>query len=326
MAKNYYDILGVKKDASQDEIKKAFRKLAHEYHPDKKTGNEAKFKEANEAYSVLSDPAKKQQYDTYGSADMNGPGGFGQGGFQGGFNGQGFGGFDFSGFQGFNSQNGSVEFDLGDIFGEFFGGGMRRTWRGKHIAIDVVLPFKDALFGVEKKIVFNRSKKLPGQDTTREELTIIIPAGTENGARLRVSGRGEPAELSERDKQSGATGVPGDLYIDIHVTPDPRFRREGYNLISTVEIKLSEALLGTTKKIHTYDGDLEVIIPAHTVFGDVLRVKGKGVPVASGATGIGESAQKSKRGDLLLPIAIIMPKKLSKEARRLIEELGKEGV
>lgn len=153
MSKDYYKILGVEKNASQDDIKKAFRKLAHEHHPDKKTGNDAKFKEANEAYSVLGDESKRKQYDQFGSA---GPGGFGGGQ---GFNPNDFGGFDFSGFQkgGFGG-NGGVEFDLGDIFGDFFGGGRQaqKAKRGSDIQVDIDLTFEESIFGTEKNLTLNK--------------------------------------------------------------------------------------------------------------------------------------------------------------------------
>lgn len=155
MAKNYYEILGVDKKASKDDIKKAFRKLAHQYHPDKKEGNADKFKEINEAYTVLSDDQKRAQYDMYGQtfAGANGGGGFN------GF-GQDFGGFDFSQFTNgggfdFSSANGSA-FDLGDIFGEFFGGGRRQSKRGRDISIDVELSFEEAVFGVERTFLLNK--------------------------------------------------------------------------------------------------------------------------------------------------------------------------
>ncbi len=153
MSKDYYKILGVDKNASQDDIKKAFRKLAHEHHPDKKGGDDAKFKEANEAYSVLGDEKKRAQYDQFGSA---GPGGAGFGGA--GFNPNDFG-FDFSGFQqGGFGQNGGVEFDLGDIFGDFFGGGRssQRAKRGSDIQVDIDLSFEDSIFGAEKALTLNK--------------------------------------------------------------------------------------------------------------------------------------------------------------------------
>ena len=155
--KNYYDILGIDKKASKDEIKKAFRNLAHKYHPDKKGGSADKFKEASEAYSVLSDDQKRAQYDTYGQAFAGANGGQGFGGFSG--NWQDFvkqSGFDFSGFRG---EDFSTEgFDLGDIFGNFFGGGDRRprAKRGRDISIDLELEFSEAIFGVDRTILLNK--------------------------------------------------------------------------------------------------------------------------------------------------------------------------
>ena len=158
MAKDYYKILGVSKDASQDEIKKAFRKLAHQHHPDKSGGDAAKFKEASEAYSVLSDESKRAHYDQFGSAgpQHGGPGGFG------GQGGAGFGGFDFSGFQGgFGGGEGEFGFDLGDIFGGMFGGGRgggrSRARRGEDIVVDVEITFIDSVYGVDKKILVHKN-------------------------------------------------------------------------------------------------------------------------------------------------------------------------
>src|SRR6185369_3665766 len=229
MSKDYYKILGLEKNASQDEIKKAFRKLAHEHHPDKKGGNDTKFKEANEAYSVLGDEKKRAQYDQFGSA-----GNFGQGGF-GGFNGAGFNpndfGFDFSGFQragGFSQGfggDGGIEFDLGDILGGMFGGGRQRQRRGRHVQVDIDLTFEEAVFGVERTI-----------HVLRKELSVKIPPGLDNGESVRLPGAGEPIE----------GGIPGDLYVRVHVKKHPLFRKSGSNLVADLSIKLSDALLGTT--------------------------------------------------------------------------------
>ncbi len=297
MPKDYYKTLGVEKNASQDDIKKAFRKLAHEHHPDKNKGNEgasAKFKEASEAYSILSDEQKRKQYDTFGSAGAGfNPGGFGgQGGFSGFNGGQGFGGFDFSQFTGGNGQ--AFEFDLGDIFGEFFGGGGgRRARKGKNITIDIELTFKEAVFGLEREI-----------SNGKDRFTVKIPPGIDNGQALRVQGKGEQGE-----------GGPGDLIVRIWIKDNPTFRKEGYNLIMELNLKLTTALLGATLEIETLDGKIEIKIPAGTTHNEILRVKNKGVPTESG-----------KRGDLLIVTKVDMPKKLSKQAAKLIEELRKEGI
>ena len=300
--KDYYKILGVDKSASKDEIKKAFRKLAHENHPDKNKGNaaaEQKFKEASEAYSTLSDDGKRKQYDTFGSA---GPGfNPGQGG---GFNGGqgGFGGFDFSGFQqGGFGQNG-VEFDLGDIFSEFFGGGGgRRPRKGRNIQMDVELSFKESIFGIEKEIFVNGKR-----------LAVKIPPGIENGQGLRIGGEGEEGP-----------GGKGDLIVRVWVKDHAMFRKEGFNLIMELPVKLTTALVGGTMNVETLDGSIELKIPSGTSHGEILRVKGKGVPHEHSG---GVFNHASKRGDLLIITHIDIPRKLSKNAQKLVEELKKEGV
>jgi DnaJ-class molecular chaperone len=296
MSKDYYKTLGLQKNASQDEIKKAFRKLAHEHHPDKQGGNAEKFKEANEAYTVLSDEKKRSQYDQFGSA---GPGGFGGGaggfGGQGGFNPNDFG-FDFSGFNQGGFNGGNVEFDLNDILGGIFGG-RQRTRRGRTIAVDIELTFEESIFGTERTI--NLDKKL----------SVKIPAGIENGETLRVAGAGEAIQ----------GGVPGDLHIRVHVKEHAIWQKEGHNLTTELDIKLSEALLGTQYILKTLDGDVTLKIPEGIGFGEILRVKGKGVP----ATPKGKDGH---RGDILVRINIAMPRKLSKDAKKAIEELKKQGV
>ncbi|MBP9701750.1 MAG: DnaJ domain-containing protein [Candidatus Pacebacteria bacterium] len=280
MAKDFYKILGVEKNASQDEIKKAFRKLAHQYHPDKNKGDDSKFKEVNEAYTVLSDEKKRKQYDMYGNADT----GFG------GFNGaQGFGGFDFSQF----NQNGqSFEFDLGDVFNDFFGGA-RRPRKGRNITIDIQLTFKEAAFGTEREI-----------SNGKEKITVKIPSGINNGEGLRVSGKGETGEAG-----------PGDLIVRIWVAEHKTLRREGYNVITEVKVKLSLALLGGPVNVESLDGNIEVQVPQGVTPGEMLRIKGKGIQHENG-----------KRGDMYVAILIDIPRKLSKSATKLVEELKKEGI
>ncbi len=356
--KDYYQILGVEKNASKEEIKKAFRKLAHKYHPDKKTGDEQKFKEANEAYQVLSNDKKRSEYDTYGRV------------FSGGDPNQqgssGFGGFDFSGFQ--DAQD-FQDFDLGDIFGEFFGGGTRKNQasRGRDIAIDVELTFVESIFGTSRSILLQKNSKcdkcdgmgaekgskmntcptcngkgrirearrsLLGTITTEktcgvcfgrgqvpqkkcnqcqgtgvykkeEEININIPSGVEDGEMIRLSGMGEAVP----------GGSSGDLYAKVHVKKDPTFQRDGNDIRMDLDIKLTDAILGATYTIDTLEGKINLKIPAGISFNEILRVRGKGVPL-----------QNSKRGDLLVRIKITMPKKLSRNARKAIEELKKEGL
>ncbi|MDP2641746.1 MAG: DnaJ C-terminal domain-containing protein [bacterium] len=282
--KDYYKILGVKRDASEEEIKKAFRKLAHAYHPDKSGGDEAKFKEASEAYAVLSDKKKRAQYDAFGQA---GPGAGGAG-----FDPSSFG-FDFSGFgnAGFDAS------DLGDILSSIFGG--RRVRRGRDIAVDIELSFQESIFGAERKVVVN------SKFVKQKEVSISVPPGIDDGQMIRLSGMGETLE----------GGVPGDLYVKIHVRKHPYLRKEGYNLVMDLAVKLSEALLGAEKIIHTLDGEITLKVTSGTKHGSILRVKGKGVP-----TGM------NKRGDLYIRISVQIPEKLSKEARKAVEELKKQGL
>lgn len=283
--KNYYSILGVEKGASQDEIKKAFRKLAHKYHPDKKDGDEKKFKEVNEAYSVLSNDKKRQEYDAYGRT------------FDGGGQGYSRQGFDFSGFSGGQG----AEFDLNDIFEGFFGGGFaQRVRRGRDISIDTELTFEESVFGVERTILVNKHT-----DKKPEEIQIKIPAGISDGQMVRLTGKGENIP----------DGVSGDLYVKIHVNKHSVFRKEGYNLVMDLSIKLTDALLGATYPVRTLDGEIEVKIPTSIKFGDILRVRNKGVPLGNG-----------RRGDLLIKVSIDLPKKLSRKTKKIVEELKEQGL
>jgi len=360
MAKDYYNTLGVDKKATQDDIKKAFRKLAHKHHPDK-GGSDEKFKEITEAYSILSDEKKRREYDAYGQAF---PGGGPQ---QGG--GQGFGGFDFSQFQqGFG--NGGADFDFGDIFGDIFNGGrsQARTPRGRDISIDLEIPFKDAVFGTTRTVLIGKvstcdvckgngakpgteletcktcngsgsvhevrntvfgqmastrpctacdgigkipKEKCPnckGHGVLRKEveMKITIPAGIDNGEMIRLPQQGEAVK----------TGVAGDLYVKVHVKPHPTFRRDGSNLLMDLPVKLTDALLGTTVSIETLEGKmLEVKIPVMKRAEELLRVRGKGIPMGG-----------SSRGDLIIRLEVALPQKLSGKAKKALEELKTEGL
>ncbi len=367
--KDYYNILGVNKKADNEEIKKAYRTLAHKFHPDKKGGDVEKFKEINEAYSILSDEKKRQQYDSYGSAGPSSGFGGGQGagpstgsGFS-----SGFGDFDFSQFtQGGNS--GGFEFDLGDIFGDVFGGrGRQQAKRGRDISIDIEISFEDSIFGVERKILLNKVSKCDhcsgtgsekgselvtcqtcnGKGQIRElkrtffgqfesqvvceachgsgkvpkvkcgicrghgilkketEIKVKIPAGIDSGEMIRLSGAGEAISL----------GQSGDLYIKVYVKKHSLFRRDGQNLIMDLNVKLTEAMLGGEQNIQTLDGAIKLKIPEGITFGEILRIKGKGVPYDVG-----------RRGDILIKVHILIPKKLSKDAKKALEILQKEGI
>ena len=288
MSVNYYTQLRIKKTATKDEIKKAFRKLAQKYHPDKKGGDEAKFKEINEAYTVLSNDKKRQEYDQFGQYSSGGGGGNPAGGF---------GGFDFSGFQ----QNGGADFDMGDIFNQFFqGGGRQRVPKGRDIYIDIQLEFKDSVFGIKKSISFTRdANELP------EKMDIEIPAGMDTGEMLRVSGKGEPVK----------DGTPGDLYVRVHIKEHSTMKKIGENIVMKFPVKITESLLGGKREIETLDGKVTVKIPQGVTEGNLLRVRGKGISLRDGS-----------RGDLLLQTRLEMPKKISKKVRKIVEELEKEGI
>jgi len=367
MAKDYYEILGIDKKASKDEVKKAFRKLAHKLHPDKKGGDAEKFKEVNEAYTILSDDQKRSQYDMYGqnfAGASSGASGFG--GFQGNWEDIARQtGFDFSGFASGNGQS----FDFGDIFGDIFGGNRRtKTKRGRDISIDIELAFEEAIFGVERNILLNKisicnicngtgakkgtemkscdtcngkgkirelkktifgsiemtrecevctgSGKIPKEKCDfcdglgilkkEESVKIKIPAGIDNGEMIRLSGGGEAVK----------DGTSGDLYIKIHVKKHKTFHKEGNDLVMNLDVKLSDALLGTKIDIHTLDGLSTLNIPEGVNTGDILQIKGKGVP-KYGSGG---------RGDILVHIRVALPKRLSKSARESIQKLKEEGL
>ncbi len=298
MSKDYYKTLGVSKDASQDEIKKAFRKLAAEHHPDKKTGNEAKFKEANEAYQTLGDAKKRAQYDQFGSAGPQFGGGGGQGGF---------GGFNWEDIMRQAGQQGGAgaqfdfgDIDIGDIFGAFgFGGGGMR--RGRNIQVEIRISFKDSVFGVKRDIEIPELRD--GKQGGKKKVTVDVPAGIDDGQSIRYEGLGEQI----------TNGRAGNLLVNIEVERHPTFRKEGMHLVMDLPVKLADAILGAEYTIETLDGKEKVKIPAGLQMGTVLRVRGKGVQ--------GGTFQK---GDLLIRTRIAIPEKLSKKAKELVEHLKKE--
>ena len=294
MSKDYYKILEVDKGASKEELKKAFRKKAHEYHPDKQTGNEAKFKEVNEAYQVLSDDQKRAQYDRFGSA---GPQFGGQGG-------QGFGGFDFGGFNiNFDGFGNGQEFDLNDIFSAFGGGGFggRRVRKGRDIILGLTLSFKESVQGVSKtiKIPSNSAEKAKG------DVTVKIPAGIETGQMMKVAGFGEPMD----------GGQSGDLLLKIYVESHKTLRKEGIHIVTDLSVKLTDAILGATYDVEGVDGPIKIKIPKGIQTGKILRIRGAGV-----------QAGRFQHGDLLVVITVEIPDSLTREQKKLIEELQKSGL
>lgn len=352
MSKDYYQLLGLSKNATDSDIKSAFRRLAREHHPDK-GGNAEKFKEVSEAYQVLSDSEKRQQYDQFGTT-FEGMGGAGQDPF-GGFGGQGM--------------HINME-DLGDIFGDFFGdafGGRQTRTRGRargaDLQMEIKIDFRDAVFGAEREIelykniscnacggsgaegrkmtaclkcngrgeIRERKKTLFGTIQTvstcpscggggeepqikckecvglgivkqLKRLVVSIPAGTEDGDVLRLRGEGEVV----------SRGTSGDLYLKVRVKSDPEFRRKGNDIISQISISFPQAALGASVQVKTLDGSRELKIPAGTQSGEILILRGLGVPIERG------------RGDHLFEVIVRTPTKLSRKGKDLLDLLLKE--
>lgn len=289
--RDYYDILGISKGASADEIKKAYRTLSRKYHPDMapddKTADQ-KFKEVQEAYEVLRDDSKRQQYDQFGhSFQQAGPGG--------GYYQQGGGGGPVD----LDDLFGGGGVDLGDLFGGAFRGGQRapaRPQKGESSRLQIEIPFHLAAVGGDYEVSLQKGG-------ASERLTIKIPAGVNNGSVIRLSGQGSP----------GIHGGPaGDLLITIKVGNHPYFKRDGSNLILEVPIDLAEAALGAKVDVPTLsEGEVTVTIPPGTSSGAKLRLRGKGI-----------IDQKTKQpGDQICSIKIIAPKDLSDEERTLYEQL-----
>jgi curved DNA-binding protein len=296
-ATDYYKTLGVEKGASADDIKKAFRKLAVKYHPDRNPdkGSEDKFKEINEAYAVLSDPKKKEEYDTYGSS------GFHQQYSQEDI----FRGFDFgNAYKGMGGSGGE------DIFSRLFGGSFGRgggrggfhagPQKGGDMEMETDIGFCDAAQGAEKVVAFRRN----GQ---REELKVKIPAGVDNGSKIRITGKGGQG-------QDG--GPAGDLFLIIRVLPDPLFTRDGGDLFVERSITFSAACLGTSLDVPTLEGDKRIKVPAGMQPGTKIRLKGCGV----------KSLGSNAKGDLYVKIGVHIPEVLSGEQKKLVEVLAEKGL
>jgi len=319
--RDYYEVLGVERNATDEEIRRAFRKLAFKYHPDHnqedKTGE--KFKEVNEAYEVLSDPDKRAAYDR-----------FGHGGAEGLF-GRGFEGFDFGGF--------------GDIFDAFFGGAAtsrQAPQRGNHLRYRMTITFEEAALGCEKEITITRTEhcsmcqgtgskpgsspsRCPNCDGSGQVRRIqqslfgrfahtvpcpqcqgegrIIPAGVDNGAQIRLGGEGE----------AGRKGGPaGDIYISLSVKEHELFTRHNYDLLYELPVNFVQAALGTEVEVPTLNGKAKLKIPAGSQTGQMFKLKGQGVPHLRGGG----------RGDQLVSLFVATPDSLNKKQRQLLEELG----
>lgn len=357
MAKrDYYEVLGVSKGASKDEIKKGYRKLAIQYHPDKNPGNkeaEEKFKEATEAYEVLSDEEKRKIYDQYGFAGLDGMAGGGAGGFNAG------------NFRDFDDIFG----DFGSVFENIFGGGSRRSSRasepgqGANLRYDLEISFQEAVFGTKREISFNHDetcttcsgtggangasrKTCPtcqGTGQVRRSagfFSVAQPCPACHGAGSVIdnpctdcSGTGVkskkrkiivtiPAGVDDgkriaipRQGHAGRNGgAPGDLFVFIHVSPHESFERDGQDLYCAIPVTFSQAALGTDLFVTSLDGrKIKVKIPAGIQNGKLLRLKDEGVPIIN----------SSKKGDLYIKVIIQSPSRLSQKEKNLYEEISK---
>ncbi len=352
MSQDPYKTLNVDKSASEDEVKKSYRRLAHKYHPDKEGGDEKKFKEVNSAFQILGNKEKRQQFDQFGTTFDQAGGAGGQG--------------PFGGFGGFGGQAGgfNVNFeDLGDLFGGMFGGGRaKRRAKGQDIVVDLELEFSESILGVKRTIVLHRGVSCDscsgtgaeagttmknctscngsGQVTQMQrtilgniqtsktctscqgqgqfpeinckqcrgagiekkntEIEVHIPAGIDDGATMKFAGKGEA---------STHKGVSGDLYVRIHVQDDKSFERKGFDLHTTKFVSFKQVVLGDTVDVKTVDGLVNLKIPSATQSGTIFRVKGRGV---------------KDRGDMYVRIEVDVPKKMSRKAKKLLEEFEQE--
>ena len=297
--RDYYEVLGVGRNAGEEEIKRAFKRLARKHHPDLNPGDkqaEERFKEIGEAYAVLSDPAKRRQFDAMGHAAFAGGSPWGERGAPP------------------SVEDILREFGLGDLFGGIFGaGGARRGgfWeggasrgpaKGADVNYSMEIGFDDALRGLTSTITIPRTARENGASRrTTERIQVKIPAGVESGSRVRLAGKGDP---------SPDGGPPGDLFITTKVRPHLFFDRKGDNLYLELPVTLGEALLGTRVEIHTYEGTSKVTIPPGTQNGRKFRLAGKGAPHLKGGG----------KGDLYVTVRVLLPDRLDEESKELIRE------
>jgi len=293
--KDYYAILGVNKDATEKEIKQAYRKLARKYHPDVNPGNkeaEEKFKEISEAYEVLSDKEKRAKYDRFGQYWQQA----GRPGASGGFTFEDFGGFDF-GF-GTGGPSGFTDF-FEMLFGPRGGTRTRGPVKGEDIEAQIDISLQEAYTGATKTFTFSAS---PGQPPKR--LEVKIPAGVRDGSRIRLAGEGAP---------SPAGGPNGDLYLKVRLLPDPVWERKGDDLYRDVTVPFTVAALGGEVEVPTMRGKVSMKIPPGTQSGQTFRLSGLGMPHLG----------NHGKGDMYARVKISVPKTLTPRQRELMEELAK---
>jgi len=326
--KDYYSILGVGRNASEKEIKSAYRKLARKYHPDVNPGDkgaEDHFKELSEAYEVLSDAGKRKKYDQFGHLGGDAWKHAGEAGFN-------FGQGGGAQWRTANPEGMDINFDLNDLLGGMFGGGrtsrmgggFRRQQmpvKGEDAQYEVEITLEDAYHGAERALTLPVHEACPvchgtGSDGNRicatcygngvvekqKTLTVKIPRGVKEGARIRLTGKGGPGMHG---------GPPGDLYLIPHILPHPRFERQGDDLTVDVPLTFPEAALGAEIEVATMDGLVAAHVPPGTSSGQKMRLRGKGMP----------RLQADGHGDLYVRIRIMAPKHLSERERQLIEEL-----
>ena len=298
--KDFYAVLGVSRTASADEIKKAYRKLAMKYHPDKNPGDkkaEETFKELSEAYEVLSDEKKRQMYDQFGFASGGGPQGHPGGGFGGG-----------AGPGGFHSQEDFQDI-FGDIFGDVFGGGARggggfrqsRKQRGADLRYTLNVSFEESAVGCEKTISFVRQRN--NRDDSAK-LSVKVPAGVKQGQRLKLTGEGD----------AGSNGGPnGDLYVIINVQDHSLFKREDDDVLLDVPVSYVDAILGGEVEVPTLTGRVALKIHPGTHSGQIFRLKSKGFPKQGGFGA----------GDMRIRVLVDTPQNITSKQRELIQELAK---
>lgn len=302
--KDFYSLLNVSRGASADEIKKSYRKLAMQFHPDKNPGDkkaEEKFKEITEAYETLSDPKKREMYDQFGHAGAQGFGGGGNP-FGGGFN-----------RSSSTGQGGDPFQDIfGDVFGDFFGGkqggrgprgsqGPRRA-KGADLRYSLNVTFEDSALGCEKVISFVRQRN--GKDETAR-LSVNVPAGVKEGQRLKLAGEGDSGAMG---------GENGDLYVVISVGEHPLFSRDDNDVLLDLPINYLDAILGTNIEVPTLTGKAVIRIPQGSNSGQLFRLKGKGFPKVGGFG----------NGDMIVKLIVDVPSTLSSKSKELLESLAKD--